>query len=262
MRKSGNQDVASQQLMTPVGSWFLDKFFSSPQLAHHPPCRCYDDHVLRCGRFILCLGCTCMLAGTTLGIAALACSLVQQIIGFGWHGVMPAIGTGVGLYLPTLLQPCCQWKPYKIVARLLLGVAVVALFTGGLLLPPLSALGTTARIVFVVTFWLVFKATLRHRARHTPDPCSRCSPAVYPFCQDNRPRVASLLAELRRRAGPGDEAFVSFAAALAGEETAGVQVEVTPLQSLAAIGAGSKVADCRSCHGRTSRQASGSSRPS
>lgn len=262
MRDSGNQDVVGQPFMTPVGLWFLDKLFSSPQFAHHPPCRCYDDHVLRCGRFILCLGCTCMLAGASLGIAALACSLVQQIVGFGWHGAMPAIGAGVGLYLPTLLQPFWQWKPYKIVARFLLGMAVVALFTGGLLLPPLSILGSTARAVFVVTFWLVFKATLRHRASHTPDPCSRCSPAVYPFCQDNRPRVASLLAELRRRAGPGDEQFVSFAAALAGEETAGVQVEVTPLRSLAATGAGSKVADCRNCHGRTSFQPSGSSRPS
>ena len=262
MRSSGNQDVASQPFMTPVGSWFLDKFFSSPRLAHHPPCRCYDNHVLRCGRFILCLGCTCMLAGTSLGIATLACALVPQIIGFGWYGAIAAIGAGVGLYLPTLLQPFCQWKPYKIVARFLLGLAVVALFTGGLLLPPLSGLGTTARALFIITFWLVFKATLRHRARHTPDPCSRCSPAVYPFCQDNRPRVTSLLKELRRLAEPGDEAFVSFAAALAGENAAGVQVEVTPLRSLSAIGASSKVADCRSCHGRTSLQPSGTSRPS
>lgn len=173
-------------------------------------------------------------AGLVISIATCVWLTVRERVGFEWQNAVTALNWGVMLYLPTLLQPYFQWKPYKIVARFLLGMAVVSILAGGLVLPPLDPLGLIARGMFVPIFWFVFKATLRQRARYTPDPCSRCSPAMYPFCENNRPRAAALLAELRRRAEPEDEAFVAFAAALAGENNAVARVEITQLQSLAA----------------------------
>lgn len=220
-----------------AASWFMDRLFSTPWLSHHPPCRCYDGHVFRCGKLVLCLGCTCLGAGLVIASATCAWLKVQGCMGFEWLSAVTALGSGVMLYLPTLLQPYCQWKPYKIMARFLLGMGVVGILAGGLLLPPLDSLAVVTRVVFVPIFWLVFKATLRQRARFTPDPCSRCSPAMYPFCENNRPRVAALLTELRRRAKPEDKAFVAFATALAGEDNLAARVEIMPLRSLAAAGA-------------------------
>jgi len=97
---------------------------------------------------------------------------------------------------------------------------------------PLDAIGFAARLAFVVIFRWVYMATLTQRAKWTPDPCSRCGNLVYPFCQDNRPRVVSLVADLRQQAGAEDAAFVAFAAALAGDDTLGASVDVTTVRAL------------------------------
>jgi hypothetical protein len=203
-----------------------------------------------------------MAAGLTLATAALGWTYLRSNIEVGWQNAISAIGGGIGLYLPTLFQPFCQWKPYKIVARFLLGVAVVGILAGGLLLPPIDPLGLTARAAFVPAFWLVLKATLRQRARHTRDPCINCRPAAYPFCQDNRPRVASLLAELRQRADASDAEFVSFATALVSDTDAGTQIEVTSLQPVAVVGHDDSICIGNGRHRIARRQASGTSRPS
>ena len=218
--------------MTPAGRQFMERLFALPRFAHHPDCRCFDAHVLRIGHLVLCLGCTCMAAGALAATAILAWLFLSRGIPGGWYGTLACAVTGVCLYVPTLLQPFCQYKPYKIIARFLLGAATVVLVAGGLVLPPLDATGCAARAVFVIAFRFVARATLRQRSRCTPDPCVRCGTSVYPFCQDNRPRLVSLVGELRQCAGPEDAAFVAFASALAGDETSGVSVEVTTLRVL------------------------------
>lgn len=228
--------------MTDVGRRFMDRLFAFPRLAHHPDCACYDAHVLRMGGLVLCLGCTCMAAGAVAAAGLLARSWLGGR-GFtdGWPGTLTMGASGLALYIPTLIQPFCQRKAFKIVSRSMLGAAVVVLGTAGLLLPPLDAAGLAFRAVFAVTFRIVLQATLRQRARFTPDPCARCRPTVYPFCEGNRHRVAGLLEELRRSAGPGDAEFVAFAAALAGDPTSGATVEITSLRVIARPGA-------KACH--------------
>lgn len=219
--------------MSERGRRFMDRLFSSPPLAHHPDCACYDAHVLRCGPFVLCLGCTCMAVGAVVAVALLACAWSRGLgPAAGWVGALAGLTAGLALYAPTLFQPFCQRKPFKILARFMLGAAVVVLGAAGLALPPIEVPGVVFRVAFAAVFWIVFKATLRQRALFTPDPCARCRPAVYPFCAGNRDKVALILDDLRRSAEPADAEFVAFAAALAGDPLSGATVEVTTLHAL------------------------------
>jgi len=219
--------------MSQAGRRFMDLLFAFPRFAHHPDCSCFDAHVLRIGQLVLCLGCTCLAAGALSATVILFLLFLSHGIPSGWHGTIAYAVMGICFYAPTLIQPFCQRKPFKIMSRFLLGAATAVLSVAGLVLPPLDAIGFAARVAFVVIFRLVYMATLRQRAQWTPDPCSRCGNSVYPFCQDNRPRVISLVSELRQQAGPEDAAFVAFAAALAGEDTAGASVDVTTMRGLA-----------------------------
>ena len=211
---------------------FMDSLFAFPRFAHHPDCSCFDAHVLRIGQLVLCLGCTCLAAGALSATAILLLLFLSHGIPSGWHGTIAYAVTGICFYAPTRIQPFCQQKSFKISARFLLGIATAVLCVGGLVLPPLDATGYAARVAFVVIFRWVYTATLKQRAKWTPDPCSRCVNSVYPFCQDNRPRVISLVAELRQQAGTEDAAFVAFAAALAGDDTLGASVDVTTMRAL------------------------------
>lgn len=226
------QPDTAKPFMSEAGRHFMESLFAFSRFAHHPDCSCFDAHVLRIGQLVLCLGCTCLATGTLAATAVLVSLFLSHAIPSGWYGTLAFAVIGICLYAPTLLQPFCQRKPFKVVSRFLLGVATPVLCVGGLVLPPLNATGFTARVAFVGIFRLVYKATLRQRARCTPDPCSRCGISTFPFCQDNRPRVISLVAELRRRACPEDAAFVAFAAALAGDNAAGVSADVTSMRAL------------------------------
>lgn len=232
-------DVAGERpFMGDAGRAFMDQLFSMPRWAHHPACPCYDAHVLRCGPVVLCLGCTCMAAGGVAAAAVLICVWMHDPrVTAGWPATLAGVACGVTLYGPTLFQPFWQRKPFKIVARFMLGAAVVVLGVAGLLLPPIDVAGFAFRAVFAAVFRIIFTATLRQRARFTPDPCARCQPRAYPFCDGNRDRVAALLAELRRSAGPADAEFVAFAAALAGDPQSGATVEVTTLRTVGLSGA-------------------------
>src|SRR5207248_10536129 len=107
---------------SPAARWFIRQLFRVPRLAHHPICRCFDNHLIRLGSLALCLGCTCMALGASTGLTLLGwlCSQywadVQAIGGWGF------IAIGVGLYAPALVQPFAQHKPFKMVSRFLLGV--------------------------------------------------------------------------------------------------------------------------------------------
>jgi hypothetical protein len=228
-RDTSSSNVLAPAFRSEAASWFMERLYSLPALAHHPNCSCFDRHVLRLGRLVLCLGCTCAAAG-----AVLACVLLAWVYGEATSvvqttGVTGFMIIGVGLYTPTLLQPFCQAKPYKMLARTMLGMGVVVLWVGALVLLPLDMQGFALRICFVIIFWLVYRWTLWMRGAFTPDPCRRCSSAGYPFCPDNQRRLMTLVRELERRARPEDAAFVAFANALSGGETAGVTVHVATL---------------------------------
>lgn len=202
--------------MTPAGRKFMKNLVCAPLFAHHPTCSCFDDHLLRLNRLNLCLGCTCMAVGGSLTVTLLwalwTCGLIS--VGMGWKATFGIAAIGVALYLPTLVQPFLQHKSFKIASRLMLGAAVPVLGIGGMAAPPFGVEGVLARSAFLLTFWGVLQATLLYRARFTPDPSQRCLPKPFPFCDGNRGRLATLLAELRDSACPEDADFVAFASAI------------------------------------------------
>jgi hypothetical protein len=191
---------------------FARRLFAYPPFAHHPTCRCYDDHLLRLGPLTVCLGCACFGVGAGAGLLA-----TEALIPLG---ALPLLLLGVGLYLPTLAQPFVQVKTFKVASRLLLGAAIPLLLFGGFVLPPLDAVGAGLRAGFLVVFVLVFRLSLWLRARFTPRPCDACPHGRYPLCEGNAGRVERLLEELRA-ASP--EAAQRAAALVAAKDVAGLK---------------------------------------
>lgn len=221
----------SKAFASHIASRFMREVFSVSRFAHHPGCKCFDAHVLRFKALTLCLGCTCLAVGAAIGTTTAWAMYLAQAMPFGWLGTIVFVISGVALYLPTLLQPFHQHKPFKVLARTLLGVAIVLLWVGGFVLAPMDFLGVAARLAFMLVFIAVYRATLRQRAKYTPDPCRQCEPATFPFCKDNQPRIDALVAELRKVAAPEETAFLAFAAALAGEASPHDIVEVLQMRS-------------------------------
>jgi hypothetical protein len=194
----------------PAVEWFLGEISRLAPLAHHPTCPCYSHHVLRIRGRYLCLGCACLLGGITAGLCTLGLRLAGWAGGHGGSGVTGDIAVGLGLFLPTLVQPFVQAKLFKAASRFALGVGIVWLWQAAVLKLPLSAAGFLLRAVFVVVFCAVFRWAQRFRKRFTPAPSDSCPAGRYPFCAGNRVRVAALLPTLRGRATGDDALFVAF----------------------------------------------------
>ena len=221
--------------------WFMAQVYSQPRLAHHPDCRCFDNHVLRVGSLALCLGCTCVVCGAVAAGAALWCLWAyhrEWALGCGASGFL--VG-GILLFVPTLAQPFLQVKPFKMVARFMLGAAIVVLWFGAMAILPLTSVGIGLRFVFVGVFAGVFRATQWQRARYAKDPCRDCPGPKYPFCQDRRNRLQPLINQLEAVAKPEDAPFVLFARALVGQSGDGISVEFADLREcVTAAGTGSE----------------------
>jgi hypothetical protein len=217
-----------------AAQWFMGRLFSTPRLAHHPHCRCFDNHVLRLGPLVLCLGCTCVACGACaaacvlLWLCAEKWSLVEEV------GTIGFLACGVALFAPTLIQPFFQWKPFKMTARGMLGASIMLLWFGAIVLLPVSLAGFALRFVFVFIFVIVFRLTQWQRLRYASNPCSRCEGMVYPFCSDNRSRLGPLVAQLESKARPEDAPFVAFARAIAGDSADGTSIEIAVLRDCVA----------------------------
>lgn len=151
--------------------------------AHHPHCPRHQHHLLWFGTRPLCLGCTCMAAGFFVG-ACTTCAVLPTEIAF-----LPWIMLHVALVVPTVAQPWLQWKPYKITARFMLGLASATWLLGSLVpkgtgLPLLAETGAS-----IALFLVLAKLMLRIRERATPSPCTHCPLGAYPTCSWNLPRL-------------------------------------------------------------------------
>src|SRR5437899_7388442 len=93
---------------SPAARWFIRQLFCLPRLAHHPTCRCFDNHLIRLGSIALCLGCTCMALGAGTGLALLGWLCWQHWADVQVIGTWGFLGIGVGLYAPDLVQPFAQ----------------------------------------------------------------------------------------------------------------------------------------------------------
>ena len=120
------QSIQDHPLLNrPHADWFFRELARQPRFAHHPTCDCYDNHLIRLGKFAFCLGCTSLVFGALL--ASITLALLASVY------FMPTFLTslphvwclGVVLYLPTLVQPFLQSKSLKIFSRTLLGIAII-----------------------------------------------------------------------------------------------------------------------------------------
>src|SRR4051794_10177849 len=83
---------------SPAARWFIRQLFRVPRLAHHPTCKCFDNHLIRLGSIALCLGCTCMAMGAITGLAVLGWLCWQHWGSMEGIGAWGFISIGVGLY--------------------------------------------------------------------------------------------------------------------------------------------------------------------
>jgi hypothetical protein len=209
----------------PYVHWFFRQLNAYPRFAHHPPCACFDHHLMRIGRVPVCLGCFSAAVGILATVATLAV--------FQFSDKMPAALCdwritsllGVLLYSPSLIQPICQAKPAKIMFRAALGAAIVFLWYGAVFCIPWTVAGGVLRLAFVFIFTLVFKLTLTFRNKYTQSPLVTCDRGCFPICEGNRPRLDVLLDQLRHRCGTTDPEFIRFAERLVNGGEADVEVQ-------------------------------------
>jgi hypothetical protein len=120
------------------------------------------------------------------------------------------IAWGLLFFVPTMIQPFCQRKAFKIISRTFLGIAMVVLCYGGLLVLPFSVAGNLLRIVFVLVFFITYKLTCLYRNKLTPPPEKKCGASCYPFCSGNRGHLTRVYKSLTERAEENDP-LVQFA---------------------------------------------------
>ena len=128
-----------------------------------------------------CLGCTSVYSGAVVG----GCASIFLLGGIALPDWVLLCAAGV---MPTVFQPWLQYKPYKIFARFLLGIASAIWWLGALGLGPMElphALWTPAALLF---FGGITWTLLSIRQRFTPDPCHRCELGAFPTCAWNLAR--------------------------------------------------------------------------
>lgn len=208
-----HENFQSQYLDSPHSSWFFREVYCQPRFAHHPICDCYDNHLIRLGNHSLCLGCTCVGCGVFLAAVSLLAGWLMEVTPKNLSSWIPTIVWGLLFFLPTLIQPFCQIKIFKIVSRTSLGVSVVLLCYGGLLLLPLNTNGYLLRIFFVVCFFCTYKLTCWHRRKFTREPTTKCDTSCYPFCSGNKVHLTRIYSRLIKRAEKSDP-LIEFARSL------------------------------------------------
>ena len=149
--------------------------------AHHPHCERHRHHLLWVRGRPLCLGCTVMAIGIAFSVV--------------WAFVLPPltplpwIAVHLILLIPTAMQPYVQKKPFKVVARGLLGLAAGSFWLTGI--PTLRVWASAPLVVLAMTlaFGVGYLVLMRLRQRWTRDPCDGCPHGRYPTCDWNLPRL-------------------------------------------------------------------------
>jgi len=149
--------------------------------AHHPDCYRYDHHLLRVGRRPLCLGCCCLWSGVALGLPT------STLVPPWW-----LVALGLALVAPTALQPYIQRKPFKIVARSMLGVGCAWYVLGLIVAPSWDPQGLAVRLAGAGLFHLLYRALRQLRQKRLNDPCAECPHGRKPFCLHYLPQFERL----------------------------------------------------------------------
>jgi hypothetical protein len=223
----------------PAAQWLVSQLTATPKVAHHPTCRCYDNHLLRLGRFSVCLGCACLTAGGLAAAGVLA--WMQTHLFFKTHSinVYEMMSLGIALYVPCLIQVYVQRKWFKIVARLSLGASIPVLWFAAMFLLPGGAAGWVLRGIFIVLFVGNWKLTQYVRRQKTCDSSSYCRNGCYPFCRDNLRRLPGLVNQLppssQGEIGPFVELLAGLAQGSHGSSAVSIQAYVQGCEDHEAI---------------------------
>lgn len=151
--------------------------------AHHPHCPRHSNHLLWIRGRPLCLGCTCMSAGTVVGLVLGVALASRSSSTLAW--ILPH----VALVAPTALQPWVQAKAFKIAARTALGLASGSYGVGLAFGAPLPAPRLISVVVLIAVFLASLFSLLWLRRRRPNDPCKACPLGVFPTCDWNLPRL-------------------------------------------------------------------------
>ena len=92
--------------------------------AHHPHCPRHEHHLLWIAGRPLCLGCTSMAGGASIGLLAVAFLPLARMTPFVW------LAAHVLMIGPTAMQPFVQRKRFKVFARAMLGAGTVTWLVG------------------------------------------------------------------------------------------------------------------------------------
>lgn len=155
------------------------------RLAHHPDCARYAHHLLRIRGRALCLGCACMSMGGVAGLAVTPLLLASL-------PPLAVLAVSVALVAPTALQPFVQRKPYKVMARTLLGAGTALYACTVLWALPWSVGGLLARMAAGGVFLVTYRAMLALRERRLDNPCATCPYGQKPFCGHYLPAFEKL----------------------------------------------------------------------
>ena len=144
------------------------------------------------------MGCTCLIVGIVMASFLV---LVRYIIGIDFADLRPIwlfVGTLL-LLIPTFIQIRYQRKLFKLVSRLLLGVAIVlSFYTGVFMLPP-AGYHTIYGVCFTLSFIVMAKLTLWIRNRYSQPILGFCANLDCP----NRPN--EVLGEVLKEMSLGDD---------------------------------------------------------
>ena len=195
---------ASDYLNSPHASWYFSQVYGQPRFAHHPVCECYENHLLRFGKVDFCLGCSCAYLGGIATALLLIYLWVTDSLPAYMLSCASAVGFGLVMFAPTLIQPIYQKKLFKIVSRTCLGVSVVVLCWSAAFLLSFDPIGFLLRIVFVFVFITTYKLTCIYRKEITANPKQKCGDGDYPFCVGNRRHLSHAYQALVKRAEPND----------------------------------------------------------
>jgi len=209
---------------SPPARRFFERVHDYPRFAHHPPCSCFDSHVLRIGTWVLCLGCSCLAIGAILACTLLCVFALSANFPLFLKDITWTLGMGVLCYLPTLLQPFLQWKPFKIISRTMLGSAIVVIWYGIFWLVPWTLVGGFWKAGMGLAFYVTVRLSLSFRQRFTPDPIRSCGEGCYPFCEGNRVRLDCALEELKLAVEDPSDPLLGFAEELASGGAGNIEV--------------------------------------
>ncbi len=151
--------------------------------AHHPHCDRHRNHLIWICRHPLCLGCTCLYTGATVGSVG-TLFLDWDAFGFAMWAAIHFF-----LVLPTAAQPWCQRKVYKIVARFFLGLAAGSYLVSGFFAVKFGPSRPAWALAVVFAFAAVMHLLVTLRRLKPSDPCSKCPLGMYPTCEWNRERL-------------------------------------------------------------------------